>query len=91
MKRNRSVILEALRVAAVDEDKAVAFLEEQRWGNEPRCPRCSGLEGFRLKPQNDKLERLLLPRVDVGCFDTAATVLAVESRAASRGCRMTSR
>src|SRR5437867_3307173 len=39
MIKNQSPILGALRAAAVDEAAAVAFLEQQRWGNEPVCPR----------------------------------------------------
>ena len=40
MKNNKSVVLEALRNATVNEAQAVAFLKKQRWGDSPSCPRC---------------------------------------------------
>jgi transposase-like protein len=49
MKKGKSAVLEALRNAAVDEAKAVAFLEKQRWGNEPACPKCGSLEVYQMK------------------------------------------
>jgi transposase-like protein len=36
----KSPILEALREATASELLAVEFLEKQRWGSEPSCPRC---------------------------------------------------
>jgi transposase-like protein len=49
MKKNsKSPILEALRYAAVDEVRAVEFLEKQRWGNTPACPRCGSVEVYRM-------------------------------------------
>jgi len=46
MKKAKSVVLEALRNASVDESKAVAFLEQQRWGNDPGCPRCGDMDVY---------------------------------------------
>ncbi|MGB7134399.1 MAG: IS1595 family transposase [Acidobacteriaceae bacterium] len=40
MIRKASPILRELRLAAVSEDAAVAFLEKQRFGETPFCPRC---------------------------------------------------
>lgn len=48
MSKNKSIILEALRNAAVDEAKAVAFLEQQRWGDSPYCPHCGNLDVYRM-------------------------------------------
>jgi transposase-like protein len=48
MKTKKSVILEELRFAAVDEDKAVAFLEKQRWGDDPCCPRCGDMNVYQM-------------------------------------------
>jgi transposase-like protein len=48
MKNNKSAILEALRYAAVDEEKAVEFLEKQRWGNSPACPRCGAVDVYKM-------------------------------------------
>src|SRR5687767_3267594 len=50
MKRNpKSPILEALRIAANSEPNAVAFLEQQRWGNDPACPRCGDMNVYQMK------------------------------------------
>jgi transposase-like protein len=50
MKKNpKSLILEALRNAAQNEPAAVAFIEAQRWGNEPCCPRCGVLDVYQMK------------------------------------------
>ncbi len=48
MSKNKSIILEALRYAAVDEAKAVAFLEKQRWGSDPCCPRCADTDVYMM-------------------------------------------
>jgi transposase-like protein len=52
MKRERSAVLEALRNAAVDESKAVTFFEQQRWGDQPACPRCWSLDVYQMKDRN---------------------------------------
>lgn len=44
MKKAKSQVLEELRNAAVDEARAVAFLEKQRWGSEPYCPHCGAMD-----------------------------------------------
>ena len=50
MKKNpKSEILEALRKATINELEAVSFIERQRWGNEPACPRCGDLEVYQMK------------------------------------------
>jgi len=49
MKRQRSAVLEALRNAAVDEAKSVTFLERQRWGDTPACPRCGDTDVYQVK------------------------------------------
>lgn len=48
MKKAKSAVLEALRYASVDEAKAVAFLEQQRWGDEPYCPLCACVDVYRM-------------------------------------------
>ena len=48
MSKTKSAVLEALRNAAVDESKAAAFLEEQRWGGSPSCPLCGSAEVYRM-------------------------------------------
>lgn len=49
MIKNRSVVLEALKNASIDESKAVAFLEKQRWSDQPACPRCWSLAVYEMK------------------------------------------
>jgi len=48
MKKNKSAILEALRNAAVSEEKAVEFLEQHRWSGEPACPRCGDVQVYQM-------------------------------------------
>src|SRR5438309_11660395 len=48
MIKNRSAILDALRRATGSETAAVEFLEQQRWGNAPACPRCGAVEVYRM-------------------------------------------
>ncbi len=50
MKKNpKSEILDALRKATVNEFEAVTFIERQRWGNEPACPRCGDVDVYQMK------------------------------------------
>src|SRR5665213_311057 len=44
----KSHVLEELRNVAVEEAKAVAFLERQRWGDCPCCPRCGDMGIYRM-------------------------------------------
>lgn len=48
MKKPKSQVLEELRIASVDEAKAVAFLEKQRWGDSPYCPHCGDLDVYAM-------------------------------------------
>jgi transposase-like protein len=48
MKKPKSEVLEALRNAAVDESKAVAFLEKQRWEGITTCPRCKSVRIYQM-------------------------------------------
>src|ERR1700680_4200546 len=48
MIKNKSAVLEALRNAAVSESLAVEFLEKQRWGTTPACPRCGAVEVYKM-------------------------------------------
>src|ERR1700722_2530280 len=51
--QNRSTkndpVLEALPLACADEGAAVAFMEKQRWGNHPGCPRCGDMDVYTMK------------------------------------------
>ena len=48
MIKNASPILETLRKATVNEGEAVAFLERQRWGDDPACPRCGDIDVYQM-------------------------------------------
>lgn len=51
--QNRSTkndpVLEALPLACADEAAAVAFMELQRWGEHPACPRCGSLNVYQMR------------------------------------------
>src|SRR3954469_20522077 len=48
MVKNTSPILNALRAATANETAAVEFLEQQRWGAAPACPRCGAAEVYKM-------------------------------------------
>src|SRR5438552_12515955 len=48
MIKKTSPILKALRAATIDEAAAVEFLERQRWGTEPACPRCGDMNVYPM-------------------------------------------
>src|SRR5580704_1208401 len=54
MIKNRSAVLEALKNAAVNEAQAVAFLEKQRWADQPACPRCWSREVYQMVGRDGK-------------------------------------
>jgi transposase-like protein len=51
--QNRStkndLVLLALPLACADEKAAVEFMEKQRWGNHPGCPRCGDMDVYQMK------------------------------------------
>jgi transposase-like protein len=51
--QNRSTkddpVIAALPVACSDEKSAVEFMERQRWGDHPACPRCGDLDVYQMK------------------------------------------
>ncbi|HEY4101345.1 MAG TPA: IS1595 family transposase [Gemmatimonadales bacterium] len=44
---DKSPLVASLPLACADEDAAVAFIEEQRWGGEPVCPHCGTVNEAR--------------------------------------------
>jgi transposase-like protein len=48
MANAKSAVLAALRHAAVNEAQAVVFLEQQRWGDAPACPRCGDADVYKM-------------------------------------------
>lgn len=49
MVKNTSPILNALRSATANETAAVEFLEAQRFGDAPACPRCGAVEVYKMQ------------------------------------------
>ena len=47
-KTPKSTVLAALRQAAANESLAVTFLEHQRWGDVPACPRCGDVDVYKI-------------------------------------------
>jgi len=41
--------LEAIPLACADEAAAVEFMEKQRWGDHPACPRCGSLNVYQMR------------------------------------------
>jgi transposase-like protein len=48
MVKATSAVLRALRNASVSESLSVAFLEQQRWGDAPACPRCGDVNVYKM-------------------------------------------
>ena len=46
-----------MREATVSEGQAVAFLEDQRWGNDPACPRCGDADVYQMKASDGTRNR----------------------------------
>lgn len=50
---NKQTAIEArIPMACADEAAAVAFLEEQRWGDTPHCPRCGDTDVSMMKAKD---------------------------------------
>lgn len=52
MIKNASPILAALKQAAVSESLAVEFMEDQRWGDAPACPRCGDANVYKMTSED---------------------------------------
>jgi transposase-like protein len=48
----RTALEFTIPLACADEAAAVAFLEAQRWGNTPNCPRCGDVEVTQMKAKD---------------------------------------
>ena len=42
-------VLQSLPIACADEKSAVEFMERQRWGDHPACPRCGDLDVYQMR------------------------------------------
>lgn len=56
----KSKIVAKLPKACSDELAAVEFLEEQRWGDHPVCPRCEATDVFKLTGRDGKRNKRFL-------------------------------
>ena len=82
-KRPKSPILQALRHATVNEGEAVAFLERQRWGNDPACPRCGDVNVYQMKASDGTRNQDYRWRCRGGCkkmFTVRTGTIFEESR-----------
>ncbi|MGH9141481.1 MAG: transposase, partial [Vicinamibacterales bacterium] len=48
MVKNASPILKALQAATVNETAAVEFMEQNRFGSAPACPRCGDANVYKM-------------------------------------------
>lgn len=46
--KDKSGIVKAIPRACSDETAAVEFMEQQRWGDEPCCPRCGDIDVYKM-------------------------------------------
>src|SRR6266571_7743804 len=47
--QNKSAVVKALPKACSDELIAVEFMERQRWGDDPACPRCGDTDVYQMR------------------------------------------
>ena len=58
----KSDTVEALPLACADEDAAVEFLEQQRWGGSPKCPHCQSADVYKMLNRDDSRNKRYLWR-----------------------------
>jgi transposase-like protein len=58
--QDKSGIVTALPRACADESAAVEFLEQQRWGDSPACPRCGATDVYQLRGRDGKRNKRFL-------------------------------
>jgi transposase-like protein len=59
---HESPVLRAIPEACKDELAAVEFMEKQRWGNTPACPRCGAIDVVQVKDGNGNRNKRFLWR-----------------------------
>lgn len=59
--QNRStkndIPIREIPIACADELAAVEFLEKQRWGDHPACPKCGGMDVYKINSRNGGREK----------------------------------
>ena len=63
---NKSSLVAELPKACADESAAVEFMERQRWGDAPACPRCGDCEVVQMKDKDGNRNKRFLWRCK-GC------------------------
>ncbi len=63
---DKSDIVTAIPKACSDETSAVEFMEAQRWGDAPCCPRCGDMDVYQMKDANGERNKRFLWRC-CGC------------------------
>src|SRR5436309_2683617 len=58
--QDKSSIVSALPRACSDERAAVEFLERQRWGASPACPRCGATDVYQMRGRDGKRNKRFL-------------------------------
>ena len=68
---DKSAIVAAIPAACSDERTAVEFMERQRWGDSPACPRCGDTDVYHVIDQGYGHVAALLPhaRTIATCHD----------------------
>src|SRR3989440_1376102 len=56
----KSEIVAALPAACSDELTAVEFIERQRWGDEPACPRCGDTDVYQMRGRDGQRNKRFL-------------------------------
>ena len=49
--------IQELPAACSDEPKAVAFMEKHRWGDYPACPKCGGMNVYKMQSRHGGREK----------------------------------
>lgn len=65
--QGKSAIVKALPAACADELAAVEFMEAQRWGDTPACPRCGATDVYQMRGRDGQRSKRYLWR----CRDCA--------------------
>jgi transposase-like protein len=59
---SKDPVIAALPLACSDEKAAVEFMERQRWGESPACPRCGDTEVYQMKSATGERSKRFLWR-----------------------------
>ena len=60
MNKEKDEVLKNIPMACADENAAVEFLEQQRWGDTPACPHCGSAHVYQMKDRNGERNKRYL-------------------------------